>query len=355
MIERRTTRQVMAGCVPIGGDAPVTVQSMTNTDTRDVEATLRQIRALEDAGCEIIRLAVLDGECAEALKKIVPGAKVPLVADIHFDYRLALAVMEAGIAKVRINPGNIGSEARVREVVSSAKDHGVPIRIGVNGGSLPKDILARYGGPTPEALYEATMGHVKLLEKFNFQNIVLSLKASSAELTVRSTERISRACDYPLHIGVTEAGTSFSSTVKSSVGIGALLLQGIGDTIRVSITGDPVEEVKVGKAILKSLGYGKAGLEMISCPTCGRCQYNVEKVVREVERRLDPKLPLKVAVMGCVVNGPGEAREADLGIAGGKGSGILFMKGEKVKTVPESRYVEELVKAAENLAAAKRS
>lgn len=341
---RKETRKIKVGNVYIGGDSNIAIQSMTNTDTRDVKATINQILKLEAAGCDIVRCAVPDMEAAEAIKEIVKGINIPLVADIHFDYRLALKAIENGVSKLRINPGNIGSIERVKIVAEAAKAKNIPIRIGVNSGSLEKDLLKKYGKVCAEALVESALNHVKILEDVNFKDIVISIKSSDVGQMIESYKLISEKVDYPLHVGVTEAGTIWRGTIKSSVGIGAILSQGIGDTIRVSLTGDVVEEVKVGKEILKSLGYINEGVEFISCPTCGRTQIDLIKIAEEVESRLaDLNKNIKVAVMGCVVNGPGEAREADIGIAGGNGEGLIFKKGEIVKKVKEENLVEELL------------
>jgi (E)-4-hydroxy-3-methylbut-2-enyl-diphosphate synthase len=350
MISRRRSRKVIVGDVPIGGDAPISVQSMTNTDTRDVRATVEQIHRLERAGCEIVRVAVPDMEAAQALGEIKRAISIPLVADIHFDYKLALKAIEAGVDKLRINPGNIGDESRVKMVVEAAKGKGVPIRIGVNSGSLERDILRKYGHPTPEAMVESALRHVRILEDMGFHDIVISLKASDVLTTVRAYRLIAERCDYPLHLGVTEAGTFFSGTVKSAMGIGALLLDGIGDTIRVSLTADPVEEVRVGYEILKSLGLRERGPNFISCPTCGRCEIDLISIAEEVQRRLSYlTVPITIAIMGCVVNGPGEAKEADVGLAGGKGKGVIFKKGRPIKTVPEERLVDELIREIDQM------
>lgn len=349
-IHRRRSRKVMVGNVPIGGSSPITVQSMTNTDTRDVKATVKQIRRLERAGCEIVRVAVPDMEAAEALGRIRRSISIPLVADIHFDYTLALKAIEMGVDKLRINPGNIGDERRIKAVVEAAKGRGIPIRIGVNSGSLERDILKKYGHPTPEAMVESAMRHVRLLEEMDFHDIVISLKASDVRTTVEAYKLVAERCDYPLHLGVTEAGTFFSGTVKSSIGIGALLLDGIGDTIRVSLTADPVEEIRVGYEILKSLGLRERGPNFISCPTCGRCEIDLISIAEEVQRRLSHiEEPITIAIMGCVVNGPGEAREADVGLAGGKGKGVIFKKGRPIKTVPEEKLVDELIGEVEGM------
>jgi (E)-4-hydroxy-3-methylbut-2-enyl-diphosphate synthase len=320
---------VTIGDVGIGGDNPVRVQSMTNTDTRDVPATLAQIEALADAGCEIVRLAVLDEDAAAALRPIRAAAPVPLIADIHFDHRLAVAALEAGIDALRINPGNIGSEAAVDTVVAAAKDHGAPIRIGVNSGSVQKDLLKKYGGPTPEAMVESALTHIAYLEKRGFSDIKVSLKSSSVPRTVAAYRLLAQKVDYPLHIGVTEAGTPMRGAVKSAVGLGILLAEGLGDTLRVSLTGDPVTEIGVAYEILRSLDIRARGPEIISCPTCGRTEIDLVGLAEAVETRLRGVTEVfTVAVMGCVVNGPGEAREADIGIAGGRDCGIIFRKGE---------------------------
>lgn len=350
LIKRKKTVKVRVGNVYIGGDAPITVQSMTNTRTSDIAATVSQIKELERAGCDIVRVAVPDMQAAFAIEQIKKEVSVPVVADIHFDYRLAITAMEKGADKVRINPGNIGSEERVKSVVSCAKERGIPIRIGVNSGSVEKDLLEKYHGVTPEAMAESALKHVAILEKLNFHDIVISLKASSVPLTIAAYRLISEKVPYPLHLGVTEAGTVYSGTVKSAVGIGSLLSMGIGDTIRVSLTGDPVEEIKAGKAILKSLGLYSRGAELISCPTCGRTGINLVKIAEEVEKALENiEKPIKVAVMGCVVNGPGEAREADIGIAGGDKCAALFRHGQIIRKIPEDSIVEELMKEIEKL------
>ncbi|NMB39552.1 MAG: flavodoxin-dependent (E)-4-hydroxy-3-methylbut-2-enyl-diphosphate synthase [Firmicutes bacterium] len=343
---RRNTRRVMAGDLPIGGNAPISVQSMTNTDTRDIPTTIRQIKQLSEAGCELIRLAVVDQEAALALGKIKAQTKIPIVADIHFDHRLALAAVEQGVDKLRINPGNIGSHAKVKEVVAAARDHGIPIRIGVNSGSLAKWTVDKYGN-TAKAMVESALEHVAILEALNFNDIIISLKATSVELTLESYKMIADIVDYPLHLGITEAGTPFFGAIKSAVGLGAILSLGIGDTIRVSLTSDPVEEVRVGWAILKSLGLRQRGPVFISCPTCGRTQIPLEKIAIEVEQKLSNLTkPLTVAIMGCVVNGPGEAKEADIGIAGGDGVGLVFSKGKIIRRVKEDELVDALVTEA---------
>lgn len=349
-MERKLTRRVKVGDVFVGGDAKVSIQSMTNTDTRDTEKTLDQIRELYIAGCEIIRCAVPDMEAAEALKEICSKSPIPVVADIHFDYRLALKSIENGVSALRINPGNIGDEKRVRLVAEKAKDKGIPIRIGVNAGSLEKDILERDGKPTAKGLVESALRHVKILENLNFFDIVISIKSSNVSMMIEAYRLMSEKCDYPLHLGVTESGTPFRGTIKSSIGLGTLLAEGIGDTIRVSLTSDPVEEIKVAKEILKSLDLIESGLEFISCPTCGRTQIDLIGIAQEVEKRLEKvSKNIKVAVMGCVVNGPGEAREADIGIAGGKGEGIIFKKGKIIKKVKEDQLIDELMKEIESL------
>lgn len=342
-MERRLTRQLEVGKVKVGGGAPIAVQSMTNTKTSDPVATLEQINRLAEAGCDIVRCAVPDMAAAEGLKIIVKESPIPVIADIHFDYKLALAAIEAGVDGLRLNPGNIGGNDRVAAVVEAAKKRNIPIRIGVNAGSLPKDLLEKYGHPTPEALVEAAWRHIRILEEMDYKNIKISLKAHDVPLTLAAYRLMASQCDYPLHVGITEAGTVNSGIIKSAVGIGTLLAEGIGDTIRVSLTGDPVREVKVGFEILKSLGLREYGPTLISCPTCGRTQINLEKLALEVERRLaEITEPITVAVMGCVVNGPGEAREADVGIAGGINEGLIFRKGEVLKKVAEADIIDEL-------------
>ena len=342
-MERRMTRQIKVGPVLIGGEAPIAVQSMTNTKTQNAQATLLQIRQLADAGCDIIRCAVPDMEAAFTLKEIVAGSPIPVIADIHFDYRLALQAIESGVQGLRLNPGNIGGIEKVKAVVEAAKPKNIPIRIGVNAGSLPKDLLEKYGHPTAEALVEAAWRHIHILEKMDYRNIKVSLKCHDVPLTLAAYRLLASHCDYPLHVGITEAGTVTSGIIKSAVGIGALLAEGIGDTIRVSLTGDPVNEVKAGFEILKSLGLRTYGPTLISCPTCGRTSIDLEKLASVVEARLEGiKEPIDVAVMGCIVNGPGEAREADVGIAGGKGEGLIFRKGQVIKKVSEDCLVNEL-------------
>ncbi len=349
-MKRRKTRQVKVGNVYIGGEAEVVIQSMTNTDTKDVEKTIDQIKALYNAGCQVVRCAVLDEEAAESIKEITRLSPIPVVADIHFDYRLALKAIDNGVAALRINPGNIGSIDRVQKVVEKAKEQNIPIRIGVNSGSLEKHLLEKYGRPTAEALVESALGHVKILEDLDFHDIVISIKSSNVNMMIDSYRLIAEKCDYPLHLGVTEAGTEFKGTIKSSIGIGTLLAEGIGDTIRVSLTADPVREIVVAKEILKSLGLRKDGLEFISCPTCGRTKIDLIGIAQEVEKRLEGiDKDIKVAVMGCVVNGPGEAREADIGIAGGRGEGIIFKKGQIIKKCKEEDLVNELMKEIETL------
>jgi (E)-4-hydroxy-3-methylbut-2-enyl-diphosphate synthase len=355
MISRKKTRQIMLGNVAIGGDAPIAVQSMTNTDTRDVEATIAQIHRLEQAGCEIVRVAVLDIEAAEAIGRIRAQIAIPLIADIHFDHRLAVAAMENGAQGIRINPGNLGGAAKLARVVSAAKAHGVPIRVGVNSGSVEKDILKKYGRPTPAALVESALRNVALLEGFNFREIKISIKSSDAMATIEAYRVLSRRCDYPLHLGVTEAGGLIAGTVKSSVALGILLAEGIGDTFRISLTRDPVEEIRVAWELLRSLHLRSRGPELVSCPTCGRCQIDLFPLAEEVERHVQAMTaPLKVAVMGCVVNGPGEAREADIGLAGGKGVGIIFKKGKLFRKVPEAELLSVFLAELDKLGSGKR-
>ncbi|ABO50486.1 4-hydroxy-3-methylbut-2-en-1-yl diphosphate synthase [Desulforamulus reducens MI-1] len=346
----KITRPIMVGKVQIGGGGPVVVQSMTNTDTRNALATIDQINELSAVGCEVIRVAVPDKTAAEALPTIKAGISIPLIADIHFDYRLALLAIEAGVDGLRINPGNIGGKEKVQEVVAAARERRVPIRIGVNAGSLERELLTKYGGVTPDAMVESALNHIRLLEELNYNEIKVSLKASNIPLMLEAYRKLSARVEYPMHVGVTEAGTVKSGTIKSAVGIGALLAEGIGDTIRVSLTGDPKYEVNVAWEILKALGLRRRGAELISCPTCGRTQINLIKLAEEVEQRIATvDKPIKIAVMGCAVNGPGEAREADIGIAGGKGVGLIFRKGEIIRQVPEDQLLEELLKEIENL------
>lgn len=341
--KRRPTRQIHIGKVAIGGGAPISVQSMTNTKTTDTEATVAQIRALQAAGCDIVRLAVPDMEAAKNLGNILRQVTVPLVADIHFDYKLALEAIRQGIHALRLNPGNIGGEEKVKAVVEAAKEAGIPIRIGVNAGSLDKKILKKYGGVTPEALVESAMEHVRILEALDFHDMKISLKAHDVPLTIAAYRLMSQTVDYPLHLGITEAGTVNTGIIKSAVGIGALLAEGIGDTFRISLTGDPVVEVRVANEILKSLGLKEYGPTLVACPTCGRTSIDLPAIAAQVEEKLkDIEEPIEVAVMGCVVNGPGEARGADVGIAGGNGEGLIFRKGEIVRKVPEADLVNEL-------------
>lgn len=348
-IKRKKNREISIGKVKIGGDNPIAIQSMCNTDTRNVEKTVSQIKKLEEVGCEIIRVAVPDMKAAEMLKEIKKNISIPLVADIHFDYKLALKAIENGIDKLRINPGNIGNEEKIKTVVDAAKEKNIPIRIGVNAGSLEKDLVEKYG-VTPNALVESALRHISILEKYNFENIVVSIKASSVPFTVQAYKTLSEKIDYPLHLGVTESGTVWSGSIKSAVGIGTILSMGIGDTIRVSLTGDPCEEIYTAKQILKSLELRNFGIQFVSCPTCGRTEIDLISIANEVEKRcgnIDKNI--KVAVMGCVVNGPGEAAEADIGIAGGKGCGIIFKKGNILRKVPESKLIDELMKEINEL------
>lgn len=347
---RKQKRIVNIGGVKIGGDNPVAIQSMCNTDTRDVKATVNQILELENAGCEIIRVAVPDMVAAKAVADIKKQIHIPLVVDIHFDYRLALECMKNGADKVRINPGNIGDRDRVKQVVEMAKEREIPIRIGVNGGSLERELLQKYGGVTADALVESAMGHVAILDELNFNNVVVSIKISDVPKMLCAYRKFNEISDIPLHIGVTESGTLKGGTVKSAVGIGALLAEGIGDTMRVSLTANPVEEIYAAYDIQKVLGMRKTGAEIVSCPTCGRTQLDLISIANEVEKRAaNIDKPIKIAVMGCAVNGPGEAREADIGIAGGKGEGLIFKKGEIIKKVPQDSLVDELMKEIETL------
>ena len=340
---REETRSVQVGNLTIGGNNHVVIQSMCNTKTKNVEATIKQINALEKAGCELVRVAVFDKEDAYAIKEIKKGIHIPLVADIHFDYRLALIAIESGIDKVRINPGNIGSTEKVKAVVDACKEKHIPIRIGVNGGSLEKEILEKYGEPTPEGMIESAIKHVKILEDLDFHDIVISLKSSNTMLTIKAYELASKTFPYPLHVGVTEAGTALGGTIKSALGIGTLLYEGIGNTIRVSLSDDPVEEIKVAKILLKELGLLKGVPTLVSCPTCGRIQYDLIPIAKEMEDFLkDIHLDITVAIMGCAVNGPGEARHADIGIAGGVGEGLLIKHGEIVKRVKQEDMVQTL-------------
>ena len=343
MIQRRISKQIQIGNVKIGGDAPISVQSMTNTDTRDVKSTLKQINNLAEVGCELVRLAILNPEAADAIKEIKKQSPLPLIADIHFDYRLAIKCIENGIDALRINPGNIGKEENIKKVVSLAKANNIPIRIGINGGSLEKDI-EQMELPLCEKMVMSALRHIKILEDNNFDNIKISLKSSDVLTTIEAYRNIAKKIDYPLHLGVTEAGTYTGGIIKSAVGLGTMLAEGIGDTIRVSLTDSPIEEVKAGFAILKSLGLRKRGINFVSCPTCGRTQIDLIGLAKEVEKRLENfDKPLTVAVMGCAVNGPGEAKHADYGIAGGIKEGYIFKKGEIIKRLPEENLVEEFI------------
>lgn len=343
-MERRKTKKIKVGNTFIGGDSPITVQSMLNKPAHDIEASVKQAVELEKAGCQIIRGAIPDMEAVKLIPALKQAVSVPIVADIHFDYRLAIEAVAAGVDKVRINPGNIGSDDRVKAVVKACREKNVPIRIGVNSGSVEKEILAKYGAPTPEAMVESAMYHASLLEKFDFDDIVISIKSSNVENMIRSYETSAERCSYPLHLGVTEAGTERMGLIKSGAGIGSLLMHGIGDTIRVSLTADPVREVYAGLDILKALGIRTDGVQIVSCPTCGRTKIDLIRVANEVEEALkDCRKPLKVAVMGCVVNGPGEAKEADIGIAGGDGCAVLIKKGEIIRKINEENIVSELL------------
>ena len=342
--KRKMTREVRVGDVKIGGNNPISVQSMTNTDTRDVEKTVAQIKRLEEVGCDIVRVAVVDMDAAKSISIIKEQVNIPIIADIHFDYRLALEAIEQGVDGIRINPGNIGSIERVKAVVEKCKERDLKIRIGVNGGSLEKELLKKYGSPTAEALVESAMGHIKILEDLDFHNIVISLKSSDIYTAVEAYTLMSEKVDYPLHLGITEAGGIKKGTIKSAIGVGSLLMNGIGDTIRISLTGDPVEEIHVGKDILRSLNLLNDKIKIVSCPTCGRCNIDLINMANEVEERIkDIDKNMTVAIMGCAVNGPGEAREADIGIAGGKGEGLLFKKGEIVRKIKGDSLVEELL------------
>jgi (E)-4-hydroxy-3-methylbut-2-enyl-diphosphate synthase len=344
---RRRTRRVMIGDIPVGGDAPISVQTMTKTKTSDVQATLRQIEQAAEAGCDIVRVTVNDKEAAAAMAGIVKGSPIPVVADIHFNHIFALDSIKAGVAKVRINPGNIGSVERIHQVLAAAKDRGVPIRIGVNSGSLEEDILEKHGYPTAEALYESAMRHAQICEDFGFGDIIISVKSTDVRLMIEAYRLIAERTDYPLHLGVTEAGTAKVGTVKSAVGIGTLLAEGIGDTVRVSLTDEPYKEVEVGKEILRSLGLASRNVEIIACPTCGRLEVDLFKITNELEERLaGVKKPVKIALLGCVVNGPGEASEADIGIAAGKGVGILYRKGEVVRRLKEEEIIDAVYEEA---------
>ncbi len=344
-IQRKKTKKIRVGDIFLGGDSPISVQSMTNTDTRDIKATVDQIKSLEAAGCDIVRLAILDNEAATAIGEIRKFVKIPLVADIHYDYRLAVECMKNGVDKIRLNPGNIGGNDRVKIVAGMAKERGIPIRIGVNSGSVEKGILDKFGGVTAEGMVESALAHVAMLENVDFNDIAISIKASSVPMTIAAYRLLSEKCSYPLHVGVTEAGTVYKGTIKSSVGIGCLLAEGIGDTIRVSLTGDPVEEIKAGKQILKSLGLLREGIEIVSCPTCGRTQVNLIDIANSIEPLLEKMdKNIKVAIMGCAVNGPGEAKDADIGIAGGVNEVLLFKKGRIIRKIPQENVVEELLK-----------
>ena len=346
---RRISREVSVGNVKIGGENPISIQSMTNTDTRDAKVTIQQIKKLEEVGCDVVRVAVPDMEAAKNIGEIKQNVSIPVIADIHFDYRLALEAIDQGVDGVRINPGNIGSIDRVKLVVNKCREKNLKIRIGVNGGSLEKELLEKYGSATAEALVESALGHVKILEDLDFYNIVISLKSSDIYKTIEAYELISKQVDYPFHIGITESGSVKKGTIKSSIGVGALLLKGIGDTVRISLTGDPTEEVIVGKEILRSLDLLNDKIKVISCPTCGRCNIDLISVVNEVEEKINKiDKDITIAIMGCAVNGPGEAKEADIGIAGGKGEGLLFKKGEIVRKIDGDSLVEELLSEIEN-------
>ncbi len=349
MIKRENTKEILVGNVKIGGGNPVAIQSMTNTQTKDVEATVKQILALEAEGCEIVRVAVPDVESAEAITEIKSRINIPLVADIHFDYRLAILAMENGVDKIRINPGNIGKLENIKKVVEVAKAKNIPIRVGVNSGSLEAELIEKYHGVTPDGLVESAINNAKIIEDLGYDNLVLSLKASNVPFALEAYEKVASLTNYPLHVGITEAGTLYKGNIKSAVGLGAILSRGIGDTIRVSLTGDPVEEIKSAKEVLQSLGLRTFGIEYISCPTCGRTEVNLIEIAGQVEERTKHlKKDIKIAVMGCVVNGPGEAKEADYGLAGGKGVGIIFKKGVLIKKVDEDKLVDELISFIES-------
>ena len=348
---RRTSRRVMVGGIPVGGGAPISVQSMTKTKTGDVDATVAQIERLEEAGCDIVRVTINDWEAAEGIAEIVRRSKIPVVADIHFNHIFALKAIEANVAKVRLNPGNIGSIERIHEVLSRAKEKHIPIRIGVNSGSLEKDILDKHGYPTAEALFESAMRHVQICEDFDFEDVIISVKSTDVRLMIDAYRLVAERTDFPLHLGVTEAGTTRVGTIKSAVGIGTLLAEGIGDTIRVSLTDEPEKEIEVGKEILRTLGLASRNVEIIACPTCGRLEIDLFKVTRELEEAVAHiKKPVKVALLGCVVNGPGEASEADIGIAAGKGVGLLYRKGQLIRRIREDEIVATLIEEVTNFA-----
>lgn len=349
-MDRRKSRVIYCGNLAIGGDNPIPIQSMTNTDTRNVKSTVKQIHQLEEEGCDIVRVAVLDMDAAKAIADIKKEVNIPIIADIHFDYRLALESVKNGVDGLRINPGNIGDKERVKKVVEACREKNLPIRIGVNSGSVRRDIIEKFNGVNEDSLVYSAMEHIKILEELDYRNIKVSIKTTEIELTVNAYRKIAELTDYPLHLGITEAGTIWSGTIKSAIGIGAMLLDGIGDTLRVSLTGDPIEEIRVGKQILRTIGLLKDKIEIVSCPTCGRTQIDLislanraEKVLRNIDK------PIKVAIMGCAVNGPGEAREADIGIAGGRGEGLIFKKGEVIKKVDEKDLLDELLKEIEKL------
>ncbi len=348
---KKTTRVIKVGNRLIGGDNPISVQSMTNTRTKDIDSTIEQIKKLEASGCDIIRLAITDNEDAQAIKEIKKKIRIPMIADIQYDYKLALKSIENGIDGLRINPGNIGSLDKVKEIVKACKDNQISIRIGVNSGSIKKEFLKKYGGVNENSMVYSALEQVRLLESLDFTDIKISLKASNVPLTIKSYYKMAELCNYPLHLGITEAGPAWRGTIKSAVGIGSLLSQGIGDTIRISLTGDPVEEVRVAREILKSLDLLKEGIEIISCPTCGRTEIDLIDIVKQAEERLESiNKHIKVAIMGCPVNGPGEAREADIGLAGGKGEGLIFRKGKIIKKVKEDKLLDALIEEIENLA-----
>lgn len=353
-MKRQQTKKIKVRDIFIGGSEPISIQSMTKTDTRDIHTTIEQIKELEEVGCDLVRVAIPNMEAAQGIKSIVKQSNIPIVADIHFDYRLALEVIKNGVDKLRINPGNIGDHNRIKKVVNAAKQRNIPIRIGVNAGSIDQEVLEQYGKVTPQAMVASAQKHIKILEDLDFDQIVISLKASSVPLTIEAYQLMSKQCDYPLHVGVTESGTKFSGTIKSSIGIGSLLSRGIGDTIRVSLTDQPKEEVIVAKEILKSLNLNNNSnsIEVISCPTCGRCQIDLINIANDLERKLGQiqnTKPLKVAVMGCAVNGPGEAKEADIGIAGGKGEALLFKKGKIIGKIDSKNILNNLVEEINQL------